>query len=73
MKMYLGMVPLKKNSQGQQTAKNLAVTLEMLNAINPKPKYEKEQREKAFMESQQKSNPQCCATPLCRRKDVCVK
>ena len=57
MKMFPGMVPLKKNSQSQQTAKNLVTTLEVLKAVNPMPKYEKEQREKAFMESQQQSNP----------------
>ena len=56
MKNYPGMVPLKKNNQTQQTAKNLVSTLEMLNAINPMPRYEREQHKKVFMESQQNRN-----------------
>ena len=52
-----GMVPVKTNSQSQQTAKKLASTLELLDAVNPVPKYERERREKVFMESQQKSDP----------------
>ena len=49
-KLYPGMVPMKKNPQQQKAADNLAGKRAMLEAIHPMPKYEKEQREKVFLE-----------------------